>query len=576
MTMQNPPRLTARTVFLILLTVALNSGCLKHEPEPSRSFVEDWQSKAEQGAPLLPPQQVMEAATPGKTAQNEVYDQTRTLTPTDHQSAPLENIFAVTDLPKEKITVRFVDMDLATTLRTLASIAKQNIVIDPGINGPWLSDKGGSDVPEKGWTVRIHLEVTDQPWDSVFMGIIHNYDLTINKEGNLLRVMRQADVVSRKTLQRQSEAASHYITRTVPINFINLVKPKSQRFSWSSGSSGGSGGGSSSSSSSFDPVDEFIEKTIKPMLSSPGPGKSSISYDRHSSRLLIRETEENMDNILKCIIELDRPTPQILIKAHIVETTKDTARELGIQWGALSTNVLGDPRVHLTPGSSSPSYLNGQLVYPPAGPNAIGNNVNLGAATIAGIDPASIGLIANGSDLLLHAQLSALQKDGRLNILSSPSIATLDNSEATISSGKEVPFQTVDADGKISIEYKDASLELMVIPHVVSTGMITLNIEAKKNEVDPVNKVNGNPLIIKKMAKTQLIVENNATVVLAGLSKETSSGSNAGVPGLKEVPGLGWLFKKDSTSQEFEELLIFITPKVLTKPGAQAAEGTQP
>jgi type IV pilus assembly protein PilQ len=506
-------------ITVILLGLILSS-CVKQAPKAD-PFFDKWRAKAETSLPYISSHQGTTSTTlPGQTSPQSIQS-----TP----SSPASEIAPPIDLPKTPLSVRFIDDDLATSLRTLARIAHQNIMISSSVKGS------------------LNLQTQETPWDTVFLGIINSYGLTVVKEDNMLHVMSMEDLkqqVERKTLQLQKQQVSPLVTRIVPIEFSD---PKA------------------------------IVDSVSQLLSKDKDGKprGSATMDQHSRSLILSETEENMDRLLVLLRELDKPTAQILIEAYIVETSKDTARELGIQWGAMTTKgALGDFRV--TPGGSPGlDAVTGAIVYPPVDATSIGRNIDLGAATIKAINPATIGLIANGSDLLLNAQLSALQRDGKLNILSSPSIATLDNSEAIIEAGKSVPFQTFSDGGTPQITYKDATLNLTVVPHVISEQMIKLNILAKKDEVDTANTVAGNPYIIKKLAKTQLIVPNNATVVLAGLSKETQSGSNTGVPGLKDVPGFGWLFKKDSTSQEFEELLIFITPKILTRPeeASAAAQG---
>ncbi len=541
------PRLLA--ILAVLLPIMI-SGCVSHKPETDL-FFDQWKAKAEESKAYTPSRQsevsdeVKEQAFPGEESPQ---------APHPDEPPPFP-----TGLPQTPLSVRFIDDDPATSLRTMARIAHQNILISPSVQG------------------KINLQTQDTPWETVFRGIINSYGLTVVKEDNLLHVMSMDDLkqqVERKSLQLQEQQVSRLVTKIVPIEFSD---PKT------------------------------ISATVNQLLSLDKDGKSrgSTSVDEHTRSLIIRETEDSIGKLLSLVRELDRPTSQILIEAHIVETTKDTARELGIQWGALTQNgILGDQRVNITSGNApatltpatpavpfyQPTYDGtGNLIPPPYYPfkgpgynfqdaqpgqllglapdaTSLGQNVNLAASSISGINPATIGLVLGGKDLLLSAQLSALQRDGKLNILSSPSISTLDNSEAVIESGRSVPFQTIE-DNKTQITYKDATLNLTVTPHVISDSMIKLNIVAKKDEVDTANSVAGNPFIIKKLAKTQLIVENNATVVLAGLSKETHSGSNTGVPGLKEVPGLGWMFKKDSKSQAFEELLIFITPRIQTRPG---------
>ena len=156
----------------------------------------------------------------------------------------------------------------------------------------------------------------------------------------------------------------------------------------------------------------------------------------------------------------------------------------------------------------------------------------------------------------------ALEEEGKLNIISKPSITTLDHRKAIIKSGKEVPFQTVISDD-INIEWKEAVIKLEVTPHIINDNIIRLEIVTHKDELDFNDNVNGNPTIITKNAQTTVMLLDGQTTVIGGLNKEKTSGGENGVPGLKDVPGLGWLFKSTKDSNEMEELLIFITPHIL-------------
>lgn len=500
-------------LFVFLLLSLHLSSCAQHDTTMDNDpFFEEWRAKAETSQPILPSRQEFEQTAPGKVLQQQLKAKATESTANKIKEKK------IIDLPKSLISVRFIDDDLATSLRTMARLAEQNILISPNVKG----------------TLNMHIKQT--PWDVVFMGIINSFGLTVTQEDNLLHVMSLEDLkqqVERKTTLLEEEQVSPLITQIVPIEFSSP---------------------------------EILIPSVELLLSrnKEGVPRGTVSQDPHSRSLIIRDTEENLSNVLKLIYELDTPTPQILIKAYIVEATKDTARELGVKWGALSNNVYNNSNIRITPGSSAATYSNGSLTYPSATASAIGNSVDLAAGSINGLSASTVGIIVNGSDLLLDAQLSALQSDGKLNILSSPSIATLDNSEAVIESGKDIPFQSI-IDNSVSISYREATLKLTVTPHVISEQMVKLNIEAKKDEVDTDNTVNGNPHIFKKLAKTQLIVENGTTIVLAGLSREKHSNRDTGVPGVKDVPFFGHLFKQDSTSKEFEELLIFITPQILSQ-----------
>ncbi len=511
-------------LIVILFCLAISWGCSSKEktsqPDP---FFEKWREKAETSLPTGPRVGTSKSSLLDTESPRTVDTATST---TPNSSLP--GAIDKNALPDTKITVTYADTDTATVLRSLGRMAGQNIMISPNITG----------------TINTHI--VDTPWNDVFLSIIDNYGLIVSLENNVLRVMSLDDLkaqVEKKTLLMEQKQVSPLVTQIVPIEFS-------------------------------DP--QTIVESVKELLTkdSKGNPRGSVSVDTHSRSLIIRDVEENLSVVIDHLQQLDQPTPQILIEAHIVEASKDTARELGAQWGWLMNDQMSSDRW----GSIHPPGVNGQE-------NADGNidydsgvdgtnrssiyrqafGIDLPASAIGSVNPAAIGFLhMTTKGNMLDVQLSALQKKGKVNILSRPSIATLDNIEANIESGTDVPFQTVDENGNIKVEYKSAVLRLKVTPHVISSRMIKLDIEAKKDEVDLTRTVLGNPFIIKKLATTKLIVENGSTVVIAGLSKDRNTDGNIGVPWLKDLPYLGYLFRTDSRSNEFEELLIFITPKILT------------
>jgi type IV pilus assembly protein PilQ len=173
-------------------------------------------------------------------------------------------------------------------------------------------------------------------------------------------------------------------------------------------------------------------------------------------------------------------------------------------------------------------------------------------------------LLGNSASDILEAQLTALETKGEINILSSPSITTMDNLMAFTESGSKVPYVSYD-DGDKTVEFEDAVLRLEITPHVIDTTYLKMKILVKKDEVDfsDATKVDGNPTIVKKQTSTNLIVRNNETIVISGLTKQTLSDATSQVPGLGDVPGLGWLFKGNNKSDDMEEILIFVTPSIL-------------
>ena len=302
-----------------------------------------------------------------------------------------------------------------------------------------------------------------------------------------------------------------------------------------------------------------LAKPMPPPVDKDGNPIGSIMVDDHTNSLIIQAIRNDLKNIIAVIDQLDKPTPQVLIEAFIVEANKDVARELGIQWGGLVRSAKGSG-VGFGTGADNNALGGGigTAVEPTSG-----NVVNLPAQQLGGFEPFSLGLIyQNIGDVILTTQLSALQDKGKLNILSSPSITTLDNQTANIESGEEIPFQTVE-DGEVNVEFKKAVLRLTVTPHVIDDKTLKMYINVHKDEADFSRQVLGNPTIITKNAETNVIQLDGQTIVIGGLNKETSANSDTGVPYLEDIPGLGYLFKRKSSDDRLEDLLIFITPHIL-------------
>jgi type IV pilus assembly protein PilQ len=279
-----------------------------------------------------------------------------------------------------------------------------------------------------------------------------------------------------------------------------------------------------------------------------------------------------MIKILPIIEKLDKPTPQILIKANIVETTKGVARDLGIMWGGYNKGNLGGKEDLIVMGGGTRPTSTAPIVPTANGSIGLGGQglgVNFPAQNLTPTAAASLGLLfgtLNGN--FLEVQLQALQDDNKLNILSSPSITTLDNQKAYTENGERVPFVTLSSSTSggptQTTTFIDVVLRLEITPHVIDGKNLKMTILVKKDEVDATRKsILEDPYIIKKQTETVLIVQDGETIVISGLTKQTKSQSVSGVPWLKDIPFLGWAFKSDSKSDQMEEVLIFITPHIL-------------
>jgi type IV pilus assembly protein PilQ len=281
-----------------------------------------------------------------------------------------------------------------------------------------------------------------------------------------------------------------------------------------------------------------------------GKARGSVKVDEHSNSLIIQAARQDMTRLFPIIEKIDQPTSQILIKANIVETTKSMARDLGITWGGSYNPRVGDYDATVTPTIGFPAI-------PATGTAAL---LDLTFGTIGGN--------------ILELQLSALQKNGKLNILSSPSIMTMDNQVAYTENGEEIPIRTLDKEGIPTTTYIPATLRLEITPHVIDGKNMKMDIHVKKDEVDMTRKDDyGNPYIIKKETKTNLMVKDGETIVISGLTKQKKEESTSGLPWLKDIPILGWLAKGEQKSDSMEEVLIFITPNVLNPPEISGIQG---
>jgi type IV pilus assembly protein PilQ len=424
-------------------------------------------------------------------------------------------------LPAKRVSLKMSNVDVSVLLRALARAADVNIILNDKVTG------------------RSNINITQAPWDQVFLGILRTHNLTYAWQGDIIRIMTADDLeeeLRKESRRKELQLAETPVTRIVPVKFAEAkqLQENMQRFL-------------------------TADKTNKAI--------GSVLVDQHTNSLILNALPRDMNAILAVLDKLDKPTPQVLIEAYIVEAGTNVARELGVQWGGVAK--LGGNSAYFT-GRDNNAL--GQGVRTKIDP-VTGNVVDLPATEILGSSATSFGFIYQEvGKMLLAAQLTALQDEGKLTILSSPSITTLDNQMAMIESGRDVPFQTVE-DGEVNIEYKKAVLSLIVTPHVIDNQTLKLAVKVNKDEVDFSRTVLGNPTIITKKAETNVIQADGQTLVIGGLGKETDINDRSGTPGLLDVPVLGWLFKKEGKSNEKEELLIFITPTILNPQTSVAAGG---
>ena len=498
---------------VIILWMAILYGCAG-QPEQKSSSFEKWRELSEKSKGYSPTARQRTLDLPPKRIE--------TIAPGQPEMAPAR------PLPQRSITMKMHQTGVDVLLRALARAVDLNIMINESVSG------------------KISINVKNARWDQVFMGILNSQGLDYEWEGDIIRIVTFEDRArSLKNLEaeekinakkRELQMQAPLVTKVIPIDFASADKLK-----------------------------ESVEKILS--AKNPGEPVGSVMVNTHTNSLIVQATPVDIERIVPLITQLDRPTSQILIEAHIVETTSRTARELGVQWGGLYYN--SSHNYWVVPGATDAALdatLGSGAINPGAAP-AVNFPANLGDANQSGTG-FNLGIITEAADRILTFELSALEEEGKLNILSSPSITTLDNVKAVIESGSEIPIQTV-ANENVNITYKSAVLSLEVTPHVIQDNALKLEILTTKDEVGTLSVANSNPTILTKKASTNVILFDGQTTVIGGLKKSTNQNNDAGVPWLWKIPVLGYLFKNQSRQEQMEEILIFITPHILKTRPAQ-------
>ncbi|MEA1967356.1 MAG: type IV pilus secretin PilQ [Thermodesulfobacteriota bacterium] len=533
-----------------------------------KSKIEKWKAVAEKSRPVTP------------APDEYIYDDDSVLedlTKPDKSSQPVSkgdtDVSDSRRLPVMPVSLKMHDIALPVLIRTLARAANLDIVINESVKG------------------QANMVITKVPWDQIFMSILDTFGLTYEWSGDILRIVTVEDLLKRQKMMEakqkyekakkshdldmmrfshEQEKLKPLVTKIVKVQYADLESMQknleqyllSQQKKETAHGNGDKG---------------LMEKAVNTKNSQDSGVRGSIMIDKFSNSLILHATRADIKKMMPVIRQLEQPIHQVLIEAHIVEAESNTGKQLGVQWGGLGTSwgssaentSIGGNMTEV--GTPFPERRNddGNLIenlpYMPAD----GNIVNLPIAAAEGM---TLGvMVQRAGEFVLYTQLLALEEEGKLNILSKPSITTLNHRKATIKSGREVPFQTVE-DDEVSIEWKEAVIKLEVIPHIVNNNIIMLEIVTHKDELDFTNPVNGNPTIITKNAKTTVTLFNGQTTVIGGLSKEKSTDGEKGVPALKDIPGLNWLFKSIDNEKKMEELLIFITPHILQKKIFSAAK----
>lgn len=435
----------------------------------------------------------------------------------------------------EKLSLNFQNIEVRALLQVIADFTNFNIVTSDTVNG------------------NVTLRLKDVPWDQALDIILQAKGLGYRKSGNVIWVAPKDELAAKEQLDLE---AKKKVAELEPVRTQSFQLNYTKAEDVAKGLTGqGTGGGGGTNTRILTP-------------------RGSVIYETRTNQLFVSDIPSKLEEVQALIAKIDIPVRQVLIEARIVEADDKFGRALGVKLGGADVPINGNTagvgygigggnRIVFGGNLTAVGAQNGQLPFPQDFSNT--NFVNLPASTtVLNASPATfaLSLFSASAQRFLNLELQALESDGKGRIVSSPRVITADQTEAVIEQGEEIPYRVATSSGATSIQFKKATLSLKVRPQITPEGNVILDVESNKDSRG-VNTDAG-PAIDTKHVKTQVLVENGGTVVLGGIYQQTERDEVNKVPLLGDVPVVGNLFKNKSRVSNKTELLIFITPKVVT------------
>ena len=417
-----------------------------------------------------------------------------------------------------RMTIDVVGTDLISFLRIIADTAKMNLIADSDVQGTFT------------------FKFTDAPWDLVLDVILKHAGLGKEVSNGIIRVAKiktlQDEEKNRKDLDDAKALAGDLQSITRPLSFAKASEAKAI-------------------------LDKMLTK------------RGNLIIDERTNTLIISDLPHNLPLIDDLLAQLDVQIQQVQIEARVVEASKNFEKAFGVKWPTANS---GSTAINNAAGTALPwGASNGQSW------NSI-NNLNTNNQVVGAYNGGADGVTSLAAPagefwlsflsnrMSINVILQALEKEGVVKIISSPKVVTQNNKKAKVLSGVKIPYPSQQggaAGGAITVAFADANLELDVTPQITNDGTILMDIHVEKSDADFSNQVGGVPSITRKMVETQVLVKDGGTAIMGGVYKNTASKSSTGVPFLSSLPLIGFLFRTTDKTESNDELLIFITPRIL-------------
>lgn len=415
--------------------------------------------------------------------------------------------YAQSEYVGKPVSLVFQDIQVRAVLQILADFTGSNLVVTDAVNG------------------NITLNLREVPWDQALDIILETQGLDKRVAGNILLIDKAAAISARESAVVEAQLS---LQKQQPLS-TKLLQIKYAKAT---------------------DIANLIQDKTGSLLSERG----MLTVDPRTNTILLQDTNEQLMQITQWVKHLDIPVQQVIIEARIVNMMKDCAKDIGIRWGV--ANAVG---VAGTLEGANQLVNNAPIEGIP-----LAERLNLDLAALPfDATPASVGiaLAKLGNNILLDLELSALESEGRAQIIARPRLMTTNQHPAVIESGEDIPYQQATLSGATAVSFKKAVLSLNVTPQITPDGHLLMELLINQDS-DSGRRVQGVPIVLTKSIKTSVLVNNGQTIVLGGIYKQDKNNSTERVPFLGSLPVVGILFSKKQIKRRNEELLIFITPKI--------------
>lgn len=408
----------------------------------------------------------------------------------------------------EKLSLNFQSIEVRSVLQLIADFTDLNLVASDTVQGD------------------ITLRLQNVPWDQALDLVLKTKGLDKRKIGNVLLVAPADEIAAR---ERQELESQKQIAELEPLRReliqVNYAKATD--------------------------IAKLFQSVTGSDVAATAVVRGSVTVDDRTNSIIAYQTQTNLDELRRIVAQLDIPVRQVMIEARIVEASVDYSKELGVRWGGLTK--FGNFGVY---GNDDKGDESGK-----SGKDSTGNYpfVDLGSAgRTSGI---GIGFVTDNT--ILDLELSAMEKTGNGEVVSQPKVVTSDKETAKILKGTEIPYQESSSSGATTTSFKEAALSLEVTPQITPDNRVIMEVKVTKDEPDYANSLNNIPPIKKNEVDAKVLVSDGETIVIGGVFSNTQSKSVESVPFLGELPYLGRLFRRDIITDKKNELLVFLTPRIL-------------